>query len=79
MKTGPKTMAKKPTKDFVHKGVHFRVVFSHPKSRASSGKPCRALITPRDPKTGKLLQAVVVRTPQDLADFYRSFGFEPPQ
>ena len=26
MKTGPKTMAKKPTKDFVHKGVHFRVV-----------------------------------------------------
>ena len=55
MKTGPKTMAKKPTKDFVHKGVHFRVVFSHPKSRASSGKPCRALITPRDPKTGKLV------------------------
>ena len=32
-----------------------------------------------DPKTGKLLQAVVVRTPQDLADFYRSYGFEPPQ
>ena len=47
MKIIPKAMAKKPTKDFMHKGMHFRVVFSHPKSRASSGKPCRALITPR--------------------------------
>ena len=55
MKIIPKAMAKKPTKDFMHKGMHFRVVFSHPKSRASSGKPCRALITPRDPKTGKLV------------------------
>lgn len=29
-----------------------------------------------DPHTGNLLRAVVVRTPQDLADFYRSYGFD---
>lgn len=32
-----------------------------------------------DSRTGRLLQAVVVRTPQDLADFYHSYGFEPPE
>lgn len=32
-----------------------------------------------DPKSGKLLQAVVVRSPRDVADFYRSYGFEPPE
>ena len=32
-----------------------------------------------EPKSGKLLQAVVVRTPQDEAEFYRSYGFEPPK
>lgn len=32
-----------------------------------------------EPKSGKLLHAVVVRTPQDEAEFYRSYGFEPPK
>lgn len=32
-----------------------------------------------DPHTDKLLQAVVVRTPQDLADFYRAYGYQPPE
>ena len=31
------------------------------------------------PHTDKLLQAVVVRTPQDLADFYRAYGYQPPE
>lgn len=30
----------------------------------------------RDPKTGRLLQAVVVRTQADRDDFYRSYGFD---
>lgn len=29
----------------------------------------------RDPGTGRLLQAVVVRTSQDREAFYRSYGF----
>lgn len=33
----------------------------------------------RDPRSGKLLQAVAVHAPQDLADFYCAYGFEPPQ
>lgn len=32
-----------------------------------------------DPKSGRLLQAVVVRSPRDIEDFYRSYGFEPPK
>lgn len=32
-----------------------------------------------DPPTGRLLQAVVVHTPGDIADFYRTYGFLPPQ
>lgn len=32
-----------------------------------------------DPHTDKLLQAVVARTPQDLADFYRAYGYQPPE
>lgn len=32
-----------------------------------------------DPKSGRLLQAVVVHSPRDVADFYRSYGFEPPK
>lgn len=31
-----------------------------------------------DPKTDRLLQAVVVRSVQDVADYYRMYGFEPP-
>lgn len=31
------------------------------------------------PGTDKLLQAVVVRTPQDIAAFYASYGFAPPK
>lgn len=31
----------------------------------------------RDPKTGRLLQAVVVRTQADRDAFYRSYGFDP--
>ena len=31
-----------------------------------------------DPKSGRLLRAVVVRDNQDVTDFYRSYGFEPP-
>ncbi len=31
----------------------------------------------RDPKTGRLLQAVVVRTPQDREKFYLDYGFVP--
>lgn len=31
-----------------------------------------------DPKTDRLLQAVVVRSAQDVADYYRMYGFEPP-
>lgn len=27
----------------------------------------------------RLLQAVVVRTPEDRADFYRAYGFAPPE
>ena len=33
----------------------------------------------RDPKTKKLLQAVAARTPEEIADFYRSYGYEPPK
>ena len=33
----------------------------------------------RDPKTKKLLQAVAARTPREIADFYRSYGYEPPE
>lgn len=32
----------------------------------------------QDPKTGQLLQAVVVRSPKDESEYYRSYGFEPP-
>lgn len=31
-----------------------------------------------EPKSGRLLQSVVVRSPQDVAAFYRTYGFEPP-
>lgn len=31
-----------------------------------------------EPKTGRLLQAVVVRSAREEADFYRSYGFQPP-
>lgn len=33
----------------------------------------------RDPKTKKLLQAVAARTPEEVADFYHSYGYEPPK
>lgn len=33
----------------------------------------------RDPKTKKLLQAVAARTPGEIADFYQSYGYEPPE
>lgn len=33
----------------------------------------------RDPKTKKLLQAVAVRTSEEIVDFYRSYGYEPPE
>ena len=29
--------------------------------------------------TGELRCAVAVRSPEDIAEFYRSYGFEPPQ
>ena len=32
----------------------------------------------RQPGTDRLLQAVVVHSPQDVADFYRSYGFSAP-
>ena len=32
-----------------------------------------------DAQTGKLLQAVVVRSPADIAAFYRAYGYEPPR
>ena len=32
-----------------------------------------------DPHTGKLLQAVEVRSPQDIADYYGAYGYEPPR
>ena len=32
-----------------------------------------------DKSTGRLLQAVVVRNDTDFADFYRSYGYEPPR
>lgn len=32
----------------------------------------------QDPKTGRLLQAVVVHSPKDETEFYLSYGFEPP-
>ena len=32
-----------------------------------------------DSRTGRLLQAVVVRNDTDFADFYRSYGYEPPR
>lgn len=32
-----------------------------------------------EPKTNRLLQAVVVRNETDLADYYRSYGYEPPR
>lgn len=31
-----------------------------------------------DPKTGRLLQAVVVRNETDIAAFYRAYGYKPP-
>lgn len=33
----------------------------------------------RQPGTDRLLQAVAVRTPQDIRDFYRAYGFDPPR
>lgn len=33
----------------------------------------------RDRATGRLLQAVVVRGPADIADFYQAYGWEPPR
>lgn len=33
----------------------------------------------RQPGTDQLLQAVVVHSPQDVADFYRSYGFSAPE
>lgn len=32
-----------------------------------------------DAKTGRLLQAVVVRTPADITAFYHSYGYTPPR
>lgn len=32
-----------------------------------------------DPRTGKLLQAVAVRSPQEIAAYYVLYGFEPPK
>lgn len=32
-----------------------------------------------DPKTDRLLQAVVVKNETDLADYYRKYGYEPPR
>lgn len=37
------------------------------------------LIGFRAPGGGRLLDAVVVRSPQDLAAFYRAYGWEPPE
>jgi hypothetical protein len=31
-----------------------------------------------DSKTGRLLQAVVVRNDTDIAAFYQAYGYEPP-
>ena len=31
-----------------------------------------------DPRTGRLWRAVAVRSPGDIAEFYRSYGFAPP-
>lgn len=31
-----------------------------------------------DSKTGRLLQAVVVRNETDIAAFYQAYGYEPP-
>ena len=33
----------------------------------------------RQPGTDRLLQAVVVHSAQDVADFYRSYGFSVPE
>ena len=33
----------------------------------------------RQPGTDRLLQAVVVHSPQDVANFYRSYGFSAPE
>lgn len=33
----------------------------------------------RQPGTDRLLQAVVVHSPQDVTDFYRSYGFSAPE
>lgn len=33
----------------------------------------------RDPAGGRLLQAVVVRSPADREAFYRAYGWEPPR
>ena len=37
------------------------------------------IIGSRQPGTYRLLQAVVVHSPQDVADFYRSYGFSAPE
>lgn len=36
------------------------------------------LIGFRQPQTGQLLQAVVVRSEADRTAFYRAYGYEPP-
>ena len=38
-----------------------------------------AVIGFRDRVTRELRCAVAVRSPEDIAEFYRSYGFEPPQ
>lgn len=55
MKLNPKAMDKTPPKECEHKGVSFKYNISWPKSRESMSEPCRALVTPRNPLTGKLI------------------------
>lgn len=31
-----------------------------------------------DSRTGRLLQAVAVNSPQEITDYYRAYGFTPP-
>lgn len=41
------------TKQIEYHGIHFYLNFSYPKGLKASKAPCRALVTPLDPETGK--------------------------
>lgn len=55
MKLNPKAITKCPPGNYKYQGVVFCGRVAYPKNRATKKEPCRMLVTPHDPVTGKLL------------------------